>query len=124
MNLLIITFGAATLLVGIVILINPEIIFGFLRKDLDKLLLHIVAVAVRLVIGVLLISQSGFSRFPVIIEALGWLSILAALLLAVMGRGNFHRLMSWALSLSKPLGRFGGAFAVAFGAFLVYAFVH
>lgn len=123
MTLLIIIFGALTLLAGIVIVINPEVIFGFLRNNLDKLVLHILAVVVRLVLGVLLIYQSNISEFPFVIEVIGWLSIVAAILLAVMGRRNFNRLMSWALSLSKPFGRVGGVFAVAFGAFLIYAFV-
>jgi hypothetical protein len=57
MTVLIIIFGALTLLAGIVIVINPEVIFGFLRNNLDKLVLHILAVVVRLVIGVLLIYQ-------------------------------------------------------------------
>ncbi|MBW2252864.1 MAG: hypothetical protein JRF60_20180 [Deltaproteobacteria bacterium] len=91
MTVLIIIFGALTLLAGIVIVINPEVIFGFLRNNLDKLI--------------------------------GWLSIVAAIFLSVMGRRNFNRLMSWALSLSKPLGHVGGVLAVAFGAFLIYAFV-
>ena len=112
-----------TLLAGIVIIINPEFIFGFLRKNLDKLAVHILAVVVRLVIGVLLIYQSNISKFPLVIEIIGWLSIVAAIMMAVMGRRNFNRLMSWALSLSKPLGRVGGVLAVAFGAFLIYAFV-
>jgi hypothetical protein len=123
MTLLIIIFGALTLLAGIVIVINPEAIFGFLRNNLDKLVLHVLAVAVRLVIGILLIYQSNVSKFPFVIEIIGWLSIVAAIFLAVMGRRNFNRLMSWALSLSKPFGRVGGILAVAFGAFLIYAFV-
>ena len=123
MTVLIIIFGALTLLAGIVIVINPEVIFGFLRNNLDKLVLHIIAVAVRLVIGVLLIYQSSVSKFPFVIEIIGWLSIVAAIFLSVMGRRNFNRLMSWALSLSKPLGHVGGVLAVAFGAFLIYAFV-
>ncbi|MBW2565251.1 MAG: hypothetical protein JRE29_14800 [Deltaproteobacteria bacterium] len=90
---------------------------------MDKLVLHIIAVAVRLVIGVLLIYQSSVSKFPFVIEIIGWLSIVAAIFLSVMGRRNFNRLMSWALSLSKPLGHVGGVLAVAFGAFLIYAFV-
>jgi hypothetical protein len=90
---------------------------------LDKLVLHILAVVVRLVIGVLLIYQSNVSKFPFVIEIIGWLSIVAAIFLAVMGRHNFNRLMSWALSFLKPFGRVGGVFAAAFGAFLVYAFV-
>ena len=123
MTLLIIIFGALTLLSGIVIVINPEVIFGFLRNNLDKLVLHILAVVVRLVLGVLLIYQSNVSELPLVIEIIGWLSIVAAIFLAVMGRQNFNRLMLWALSLSKPFSRVGGVFAVAFGAFLIYAFV-
>ena len=123
MTLLIIIFGALTLLAGIVIVINPEVIFGFLRNNLEKMVLHILAVIIRLVLGALLIYQSNISKFPFVIEVIGWLSIVAAIFLAVMGRRNFNRLMSWALSLSKPFGRVGGILAVAFGAFLIYAFV-
>ena len=123
MTILIIIFGALTLLAGIVIVINPEVIFGFLRNNLDKVELHILAVVVRIVLGVLLIYQSSISKFPLVIEIIGWLSIVAAIFLAVMGRRNFKRLMSWALSLAKPIGRVGGVIAMAFGAFLIYAFV-
>ena len=123
MTLLIIIFGFLTLLAGIVIVINPEVIFGFLRNNLDKLVLHILAVVVRLVLGALLIYQSNISEFPFVIEVIGWLSIVAAIFLAAMGRRNFNRLMSWALSLSKPFGRVGGILAMAFGAFLMYAFL-
>ena len=124
MTQLIIVFGALTLLAGIVILIKPEIIFGLLRNHSDKLILHILAVAIRMVLGVLLIVQSDDSRFPIVIDVIGWISIVAAFSLAVIGRRNFNRLMSWALSLLKPYGRAGGAFAAAFGAFLIHAFVY
>ena len=123
MTVLIIIFGALTLLAGIVIVINPEVIFGFLRNNLDKLILHILAVVVRLVIGVLLIHQSNVSKFPFVIEIIGWLSIVAAIFFAVIGRNNFNRLLSRALSLAKPVGRVGGILAVCFGAFLIYAFI-
>ena len=123
MTTLIIIFGALILLAGVVIVINPEIIFGYLRSNIDRLSIHILAVVVRLLIGALLISQSSLSKYPVAIEILGWLSIVAALSLAVMGRHNFHRLMSWALTFLKPFGRVGGIFAAAFGGFIIYSFV-
>ena len=123
MTQLIIIFGALTLLAGIVIVINPEAIFGFLRNNVDKLVLHILAVVVRLILGTLMIYQSNISEFPFVIEVIGWLSIVAAIFLAVMGRRNFTRLMSWALSLVKPIGRVGGVLAAVFGVFLIYAFV-
>ena len=121
--MLIIIFGALILLAGVVIVINPEIIFGYLRSNLDRLAIHILAVVVRLIIGALLISQSSLSKYPLAIEILGWLSFVAALSLAVMGRHNFHRLISWALTFLKPFGRVSGVFTAAFGGFLVYAFV-
>jgi len=31
--------------------------------------------------------------------------------------------MLWAFSLLKPYGRIGGLFAIAFGGFLVYAYI-
>ncbi len=123
MTVLIIIFGALNLLAGIVIVINPEVIFGFLRNNFDKLELHILAIVVRLVLGVLLIYQSNVSKFPFVIEIVGWLTIGAAIFLSVIGRRNFNRLMSWALSFVKPFGRVGGVLAAAFGAFLIYAFV-
>ena len=122
MTLLIILFGALTLLAGVLIIINPEIIFGHLRKHYARLDIHILAVAVRLAIGALLISQAAASRYPLAIEILGWLSIVAALSMAAMGRDRFKRLISWALNVLKPWGRAGGVFAAAFGAFLIHAF--
>ena len=90
---------------------------------MDKLGLHVIAIVVRLVLGALLIVQSSNSRFPLATEIIGWLAVVAALVLMVMGRSNFNRLMLWALSLVKPMGRVGGILAAAFGAFLVYAFI-
>ncbi|MCW8963808.1 MAG: hypothetical protein OQL16_08435 [Gammaproteobacteria bacterium] len=123
MSLLIIIFGALTLLAGIIIIINPETIFGVFKKHIENPWLHILAVVVRLVLGALLVYLSDISRFPLAIEIIGWLSIVAALFFAVIGRDNFIKIINWALSLTKPLGRIGGILAAFFGGFLVYAFV-
>ena len=123
MYILIIIFGALTLLGGIIIIINPNIIFGFLNKYSEKLELQILAVVVRLTLGALFIYQSDVSRFPLVIEIIGWLSIVSAIFFTVIGRNNFNRIISWALSIAKPIGRAGGTLAVCFGAFLIYAFV-
>lgn len=123
MTLFIIIFGTLTCLAGIVILVNPEIVFGFLRKYSDKIELQILAVAIRLVLGAFLIYQSGDSKYPFVIEIIGWLSIVAAVFFAVIGRNKFSKLMAWALSLVKTLGRVGGVIASAFGAFLIHAFI-
>lgn len=119
----IIIFGLATFMTGIIILINPEFVFTPLRNNIEKPSLHLAAIAVRLIIGVLLIQHAVASKFPLIIEIIGWLSIAAALTFSIIGRQRFIRLMRWAFSFLQPYGRVGGLFAALFGGFLVYAFV-
>ncbi len=123
MTIFIIIFGALTCLAGIVILVNPELVFGLLQKNYAKIELQIVAVALRLILGVILIVQSDNSKYPIVIEIIGWLSIVAAVFFIVIGRNNFLKIMSWALSQVKTLGRIGGVIASTFGAFLIYAFI-
>ncbi len=123
MTLFIIIFGTLTCLAVIVILFNPEIVFGFLRKHSDRIELQILAAAIRLVPGVFLIYQSGASKYPFVIEIIGWLSIVAAVFFTVIGRNNYSRLVTWALSQVKILGRVSGVITTAFGAFLIHAFV-
>jgi len=123
MNLLILFFGFLTCLAGIVILINPQLIFGILEKYSGRIELYILAILIRLLLGILLIIQAGVSKFPLVIEVIGWLAIIAALTFALMGRNRFIRFIEWALSLVDKLGRVGGIIAFSFGAFIIYAFV-
>ena len=123
MTFIIIFFGLMTFLAGVIIIVNPEIIFGLLRKNLEKISLQVLAIGIRVVIGILLIQYASESKYPTIIEIIGWLSIAAAVTFSVIGRRHFLRLMSWAFSLLKPYGRVGGLFAMAFGGFLIHAFV-
>lgn len=123
MSILIIVFGILMLLAGMLLITNPDIIFKVLRGNSDKLWLHIGAVVVRLLLGGLLIYQASFSKLPVTMEVIGWLAIFAAIVFTVIGRKKFQRLISWAFSLGKPLGRIGGVLALCFGSLLIYAFV-
>jgi hypothetical protein len=123
MNYIVILFGAATLVAGIIILINPETVFGLLRRNADSLGMHILAVVVRIILGVALILCAAGSKYPTAILILGWISVAAATVLGVMGRTNFKRLMSWALGLAPSFGRIGGLLAILFGGFLVHAVI-
>jgi peptidoglycan/LPS O-acetylase OafA/YrhL len=107
MNYIIILFSAATIVAGIIIVINPETVFGLIRKKSESLGMHILAVVVRIIIGVALIMYATESKYPTAILFLGWLSIVAASVLGIMGRTNFRRLMSWSLRFSQFFGRIG-----------------
>ena len=123
MNYIILLFGTATIVAGIIIVINPETIFGLLRRKFESISMHFLAVVVRVILGVALIMCATESRYPTAILILGWISIVAASVLGIMGRTNFKRLMSWALSLAPSFGRIGGLLAISFGGFLIYAVV-
>jgi hypothetical protein len=123
MNYIIILFSTATIVAGIIIVINPDTIFDLLRRKLESLSLHILAVVVRVILGVALIMCATESRYPTAILILGWISIVAASVLGIMGRTNFKRLMSWALSVAPSFGRIGGLLAILFGGFLIHAVV-
>ena len=123
MTVLIIIFAALILLAGIILVINPDRLFGFLSRHTEKLELQILATVVRLLLGALLIYQSSASRYPLVIEIIGWISIVAGLFFSLIGREKFKRIMTWELTLTKPIGRIGGVIAICFGAFLIHAFV-
>lgn len=121
--MLIIPFAALILIAGIMLVVKPETIFMLLRNNIEHPVIHVMAVMARLIIGALLISQSALSRFPLVIEVLGWVLIVAGIFLAVIGRKKFQKLLSWVLTKFTPFGRLAGIIAIAFGGFLGYAFL-
>lgn len=122
MTVLIITFGALTLLVGTFIVMTPERICGYLHKQVGNVVLHVLNVVVRIVFGVLLISLSSSSRFSFLTDTIGWFCIGIAVILTLMGSKRFNRSISWAISLVESNSRFAGFLIMTFGAFLIYAF--
>jgi len=123
MTVPILIFSSLILLAGVLLVINPNIIFGFLKNNIENTVIHLTAVLARLVIGFLLILQSGSSKFPMAIEVLGWVLIVAGLSLAVVGQMRFRKLVSWTLVSFKPLDRMAGVVAIALGGYLIYAFL-
>lgn len=123
MEILIIIFGALIIIAGIGMLIKPDFIFDYLKRESDNYKLHIFAIAIRLVVGFLLIYFAGISQYPVAVEALGWFTIIAAIALILIGHKNFQQLIEWAVTFLKPYRYIGGLIAIAFGGFLIYAFL-
>jgi hypothetical protein len=78
------------------------------------------AVIVRLVLGLALIIAAPDSRFPLIFQALGWIAIVAAVALALMGRQGIRRLVAWFERFSPASIRLWLLSGTAFGGFLIY----
>lgn len=123
MIILIIVFAVFIVLAGVALLVNPAYVARLLADSAYRLELHVLAVLVRLLLGGLLVYCAAASRFPLAVHVLGWVSIAAAVILAVIGRQRFIALMNWALQWVKAFGRVAGLIAAALGAFLIHAFV-
>lgn len=123
MSLLIILFGVLILVASLSLMIRPSLVIGVMESSVEEIWLYVLAVGIRLLLGWLLIQQAAASKFPVAIAVLGWIALIAAFSILVIGHGRFVRLVRWVTRWFKPWSRVGGLFGVAFGAFLIYAFL-
>ena len=82
-----------------------------------------VAVIVRLALGLALIIAAPGSRFPLIFQVLGWLAIIAAVVLVAVGSRRIRILIAWFEGLSILVIRLWLLFGLVFGGFLFYGIV-
>ena len=121
MQYAIVLFGVFMVLAGVVILVRPELFVDLLKRHIGSLFLQVLAVVVRLAIGILLILYADQSRFPLTLQVLGCIAVAAAVFGAILPRDTFQRLISWALDTFSGYMRVGGVGALVFGGFLIYA---
>ena len=99
----------------------PGKLMMFVRSAMDQHWGMYIAIAVRLVLGLALISVAPSSLFPVVFQVLGWIAIISAVVLAAVGRERVRRLIAWVSErFSASIIRLWLLFGIAFGAFLVY----
>ena len=122
MIIMIYIFGVLLVLLGFLIFINLGF-FISINKYAGNLWAYAGRIILGSVFGGLLIYSSSFSKFPLAISILGWVIVIAAVILLAIGRENFEKLVVWVISIFKPFGRIGGLFSVGIGSFLIYAFI-
>ena len=120
---LILLFALLMLVAGIILLIKPAIVFDFINGNANSASLYRAAIIIRLVLGILLIYLADLSRYPGAVHFIGWVAIIAAVMLILMERQNFARLLELLIPRITPWGRITGLAALLFGFFLLYAFV-
>lgn len=116
-------FALFLLIAGVVLLIKPGIVMGMIQENTGSPGLYVAAILVRLGLGIIMILMAGLSRFPLTVTIIGWIAILAAVVFLLMGKQRFQKMLNTILVTLKPWGRVGGIASLAFGGFLLYAFV-
>ena len=93
-----------------------NLVNGLMNKDWGIY----VAVIARLLLGAALIIAAPGTRFPLAFEILGWFTIVAAVMILIIGRDKLRRFGTWFQRFSPAMIRTWLLFGVAFGAFLIH----
>jgi len=115
--------GILFILLGGYTLIFTESMFGFLEENIENQSLYLIAIVVRFVIGILLIWGARDSKYPSGIKVIGFVGIIAAIILIIIGQEGFQNLMFSVIPPFKPYIKITSLVIIAFGAFLFYAII-
>ncbi len=118
-KLLITLFGVLICLAGVAILIFPDQFRNAMNKWTGQPR-FLFAVIIRVVLGSILLSEAANLRFPLAMKIIGAISILAAVVLLLVGQERMDRFIDWWMKQSENVFRAASVFALAFGAFLIY----
>lgn len=114
--------GTLLILAGLFLLVDPEILFGWLEGNINTTTVYVIAIVFRLLLGILFVGFASRSKFPRVIKFIGGIAILAAILFIFIGQEGFQDLIAWVLHGFRSFGRIAGLVVIAFGGFLIYAF--
>ncbi len=122
-QIVVLAFGVIVCLISVWGIVVPDkmmqFVYGAAERDWG---IHL-AVVLRLILGAALVLVAPESRFPLVFEILGWIAIVAAVGLVLMGRARLRKFVAWFERMPQPLIRIWLLLGVAFGALLVYGVV-
>ena len=121
MQHLIMAFGLFILVSAGLLIVRPATFTAFMLKNADQTWLHVTAVVVRLALGIALLLYAPSSNFPLTLNVLGWIALVAGIVLALIPPLKFKRMIHWSFDRFGKITRVAGVLAVLFGAFLIYA---
>ena len=118
MALLVSLVGVLIATIGVVGLVNPHGLYKLVERWRSPARFWF-AVSMRALLGAVFLAVAPDCRVPVVVQVIGWLSILGAVVLLMIGRTGLDAFIeSW---LGPTLIRVLAPMTVAVGALLVYA---
>jgi hypothetical protein len=114
-------FGALVLALGLVGLVRPQGLVGFVKRAWATRGGLYLAVGLRLVLGIALLLAAARSKAPVALAILGWLSLLGAALVPIVGYARARAFVEWWERRPAAFVRGWSLAACAFGVFLAWA---
>ncbi len=119
-KILITLFGVLICLAGLAILIFPVQFRNAMNKWTGQPR-FLFAVIIRVLFGALLLSEAANLKFPLAMKIIGAISILAAVVLLLIGQERMDRFIDWWMRMTDNVLRVWSVLAIAFGALFIYA---
>ena len=120
-QIIVLVFGVTIFVAAGWGLFVPDKLMTLVKSTMDQHWGIYTAVFVRLVLGAALIGVAPASLLPIVFQALGLITIVAAVALAVAGRERIREfIVWWSERFSASINRMWLLAGLAFGAFLVY----
>jgi len=118
---LIIAFGLIVVVMAGVLVLRPKDLTEFLLRHAADVWLHVLAAAMRITIGVALLLYAPHSRFPLTLQVLGWIALVAGVIIALIPPAKFRQLITWAFERFGSYTRMAAVAGLIFGVFIIYA---
>lgn len=123
MTTLLVFFAALIALVGLSTVVLPSSWLMLAKQVRVTLPMRLLAFAVRVLIGVMLISVADATGYPLPLKVIGLVLIVAGVLALALGNERIQALIDWIVGKGPRVVRVGGAIALLFGLFVVYALI-
>jgi len=120
LQIVLIVFAGAIGLLCVVGVGSPAALMGLVKRAWNGGSGIYGAVGGRLVLGALMIFLAPSSRFPDAFQILGGISVVAAVVIAFMGRSRVDAMIEGFASFSPMALRIWLLFGAAFAGFLIY----
>ena len=117
----IVFLGVLLIIAGIIMMIRPSILIDFMKKYHTSFLLQLFASLFRILIGIVMYMVASESRFPLTFEYVGILVIIVGVIILIIPPSKFGSFISRVIDLFSPYIRVASIFAVAIGAWMIYA---
>lgn len=98
---------------------SPNRFRGFVREALEEDWGIHAAVVVRIFLGLALIIAAADSRFPILFQSIGWLALIAAVVLMLAGRVRLLGILVWIEKFSTTAVRLWMLSGLLFGGLLI-----
>jgi hypothetical protein len=122
-EIIVVLFGVLILALSVWGIGAPSRLMQFVHKVMERDAGIHAAILVRVILGLALLVAATDSRFPVTFRVFGWVAIIAAAGIAVIGKARLRGFVARFYRLNPGFVRAWLLVGIVFGGFLVYGSV-